>query len=199
MSEFNLDDIKIIVGLGNPGTEYEQTRHNAGAMMLTYLQNQWNFPEFKHDKYSNAMLSKGTGDRGQGTGRERVANASATSTLYPVPCTLVFPHTFMNESGQSVAYLMEKEHLQPEQLLVLHDDKDFNFEELKLQKEISSAGHKGVQSIIDCLGTSNFWRLRIGIGPVPEPMTTDIFVLQKFNTDETKKLDSIFQRAVELI
>ena len=179
MPELNLVDFRMIVGLGNPGSEYETTRHNAGAMLLGYLRTQWNFPEFKHDKYSNAMLSKGTLNNNQ--------------------ITLVFPHTFMNESGTSVAYLMEKEHLQPEQLLVIHDDKDFNFEELKLQKELSSAGHKGVQSIIDCLGTSNFWRLRIGIGPVQEPLTTDVFVLQKFTANETNKLESIFQRAVELI
>jgi len=199
MSDFNLKDIRIIVGLGNPGSEYEQTRHNAGALLLEFLRKQWNFPEFKHDKYSNAMLSKGTGDRVQGTDRERFVGSPKASSLFPVPCTLVFPHTFMNESGTSVTYLMEKEQLQPEQLLVLHDDKDINFEELKLQKDISSAGHKGVQSIIDCLGTSNFWRLRIGVGPVPEPLTTDIFVLQKFSADEIEKLNNIFSKATELI
>jgi PTH1 family peptidyl-tRNA hydrolase len=179
MSEFNLDEIKIVVGLGNPGTEYENTRHNAGAMLLEYLREKWEFPEFKHDKYSNAMLSKGTRNGNQ--------------------VVLVFPHTYMNESGKSVAYLMEKELLQPSQLLVLHDDKDFLFEEIKLQKEISSAGHKGVQSIIDSLETSNFWRLRIGIGPVPEPLTTDIFVLQKFTTEEITKLESIFDNATKIL
>ena len=197
MSEFNLSDIKLIVGLGNPGSEYELTRHNAGAMLLEFLRKQWNFPEFKHDKYSNAMLSRG--DRHQGTGYRTNDTNASSSSLSPEPCTLVFPHTFMNESGKSVAYLMEKEHLQPEQLLVLNDDKDFNFEELKLQKEISSAGHKGVQSIIDCIGTNNFWRLRIGIGPVPAPMTTDVFVLQKFTAEETVKLDYVFERATNLI
>lgn len=179
MSDFKLDDIQIIVGLGNPGSEYETTRHNAGALFLEYLQKQWNFPEFKHDKYSNAMISKGV--------------------LKEKQVLLVFPHTFMNESGKSIAYLMEKEQLQPQQLLVLHDDKDFNFEELKLQKEISSAGHKGVQSTIDCLGTSNFWRLRIGIGPVPEPLTTDVFVLQKFTPEEGVKLESIFEKTLALL
>jgi PTH1 family peptidyl-tRNA hydrolase len=174
MSEFILDDIRIIVGLGNPGDEYKNTRHNAGALLLDCLQKQWIFPEFKHDKYSNAMISRGT------------------YHLHPTPHLLVFPHTFMNESGTSVAYLIEKEQLQPEQLLVLHDDKDINLGEIRLQKEISSAGHKGVQSIIDCLGTSNFWRLRIGIGPVPAPQTTDIFVLEKFSNNEIVELDKIF-------
>jgi len=161
----------LIVGLGNPGEEYLFTRHNAGARLLEHLKNVWEFPDFKFDKYNEALVSKNNHH------------------------SFIFPQTFMNESGRSVSNTMKKENISPEQLLVLHDDKDFSFGEIKLQKDISSAGHKGVQSIIDTLGTNNFWRLRIGIGPVPEFIPTEDFVLQKFLDTELEKMPEIFQSA----
>jgi len=165
----------LIVGLGNPGEEYAMTRHNAGAMLLEYIRSNWSFLDFKLDKYTEALTSK-----------------SSDSILS-------FPQTFMNESGKSVSSMMKKENISPEQLLVLHDDKDFSFGEIKLQKEISSAGHKGVQSIIDTLGTNNFWRLRIGIGPVPEFIPTEDFVLQKFSDSELEKIPEVFQASKQKI
>jgi PTH1 family peptidyl-tRNA hydrolase len=165
----------LIVGLGNPGKEYAITRHNAGEMLLEYLRNDWGFPELKLDKYTEALTSKDD------------------NTI------LSFPQTFMNESGKSVLSIMKKENISSEQLLVLHDDKDFSFGEIKLQKDISSAGHKGVQSIIDTIGTNSFWRLRIGIGPVPEFLLTEDFVLQNFLDTELKKMPEIFQASKQKI
>jgi PTH1 family peptidyl-tRNA hydrolase len=169
----------LIVGLGNPGEKYSKTRHNAGAMLLEYLRKNWNFPDFKFDKYTEALISKNN------------VSSPADSVI------LSFPQTFMNESGKSVSNIMEKENISLEQLLVLHDDKDFSFGEIKLQKDISSAGHKGVQSIIDTIGTNSFWRLRIGIGPVPVPLPTEEFVLQDFIFPEeyTELRLKIFQEA----
>lgn len=167
----------LIVGLGNPGEKYTNTRHNAGAMLLEHLKNEWDLPDFKLDKYNEAVTSKGN-------------NIFSTDLL-----TLSFPQTFMNESGKSVSNTIKKENISTEKLLVLHDDKDISFGEIRLQKEISSAGHKGVQSIIDALGTNSFWRLRVGIGPVPEFIPTEDFVLQNFSADELEKMPEFFQNA----
>lgn len=176
MSDFKSDEIKLIVGLGNPDEEYTFTRHNTGAIFLSYLREKLQFPDFIFDKYADAVVS--------------VGNFKETRKI------LVFPHTYMNNSGTSVGYIMEKEHIIPEQILILHDDKDINFGDYRLQKSVSSAGHKGVQSIIDTVGTNIFWRLRIGIGPVPPPLTTDIFVLQKFSTQEIETLSNVFETAI---
>lgn len=151
---------RIIVGLGNPGEEYENTRHNAGAMALVYAARSFGLPEFKFDKYSNALTTKD---------EENV---------------FVIPQTFMNLSGKTVSFLMNKEIIPVDKILVLHDDKDIALGESPLQKDRSSAGHKGVQSIIDLIGTQNFSRIRIGIGPVPGKIETDAFVLQKFSEEE---------------
>lgn len=167
----------LIVGLGNPGKEYITTRHNAGAIFLEFLRNEWNFPDFKVDKYSDSLISK------------------KNSVFSSHSVVLSFPQTYMNESGKSVLNIMGKENITPEQLLVLHDDKDFSLGEVQLKKEISSAGHKGVQSIINYIDTNSFWRLRIGTGPVPEFIQTEEFVLQNFLDTELEKMPEIFQTA----
>lgn len=174
------DNFKLIVGLGNPGEEYESTRHNAGAMFLDYLANKYGLSAFKPDKYSDALIT---------TGVKNIPGEQTETLLF------VFPQTFMNESGRSVKYLADKNGIKPENILVVHDDKDIPLGELKLQKGISSAGHKGVQSVIDQTKTNGFWRLRIGIGPVPEGVSTDTFVLQKFTKEETIKIGEIFNEA----
>ncbi len=169
-------DIKFVVGLGNPGSQYEETRHNAGAMFLAYLQKQLNLPVFKFDKYANALISS----------NEKM--------------NLVFPQTYMNLSGEAVTSLKDKRGLAAENILVVHDEKDIPFGEIRFQRAISSAGHNGVQSVIDHLNTNIFWRLRIGIGPVPANLTTDVFVLQKFSSEELNVLrEKVFYEGYEKI
>jgi len=100
---------------------------------------------------------------------------------------------FMNDSGREVKKLLTINHLPFTSLLVVHDDMDLPLGKFKLQFGRSAAGHKGVQSIIDALGTKGFWRLRIGIGPPPVGMPGDNFVLEKFTPQELK----ILQRTLE--
>ncbi len=151
---------RLIIGLGNPGIEYDNTRHNAGAMALSYATQSLGLPEFKFDKYSNSFITKDSENM------------------------FVFPQTFMNLSGKTVSFLMAKEIISIDNILVLHDDKDIALGESPIQRNRSSAGHKGVQSIIDSIGSQDFHRIRIGIGPLPEKIETDAFVLQKFTQEE---------------
>ncbi len=108
------------------------------------------------------------------------------------------PDSFMNNSGKIVREYLAYEKMSPENLIVIHDDIDLPFETVKVSKDSSSAGHKGVQSIIDELKTKDFVRIRIGIKPTHEVNTTD-FVLKNFGKAEEEKLPEIIKKAVEEI
>lgn len=111
---------------------------------------------------------------------------------------LAKPKTFMNLSGQAVAALLKFYKLNPEtDLLIVSDDKDMVFGKLRLRDEGSSGGHKGLQSIIDSLGTEKFHRLKFGVGHENQGIPTDAFVLQKFDSDEEKALPELIVKAVE--
>ncbi len=108
------------------------------------------------------------------------------------------PQTFMNNSGQAVSKKMSK--LNPEKLIVVHDDIDLPLGTIRISKNKSSAGHKGVQSIIDQLGTQQFTRIRIGIQPSDKkPQNTDKFVLEKFSKQEKKIIKLTIEQAVEIV
>ena len=133
-----------ICGLGNPGPEYEHTRHNAGrsAVLLFSLDN--DFPPFVKDKKLRALVSKGT-----------IGKSSITALL---------PQTFMNTSGSTAKNIgLKNKKRIAESLLVVHDDLDLPLETIRIVKNRGSAGHKGVESIIRALGTRDFTRVRIGI------------------------------------
>lgn len=170
----------LLVGLGNPGTKYEHTRHNAGAWLLDVLRTTWELPAWQSDTRANALVS-----RGQFPG-------TSTSLL------LAFPQTFMNESGQAVHALLRFFRIPLDRLIVLHDEKDLHLGELKLQRNRSAAGHKGVQSVIDAVGSQDFWRLRIGVGVAEQTQPTDQFVLAPFGKDEQDLLSSsIFPKGIK--
>lgn len=164
----------IFIGLGNPGKEYEQTRHNVGYMVVDKLVNRLNGSKWKKER--GVAWSK-IGDH-----------------------LVVKPQEFMNLSGASIKSFLTYKHLDAEQLLVVHDDVDFPLGEIHEQLNRSAGGHNGVQSIIDALGTQNFRRLRIGIGSNREVnLPAEVYVLQKFTDDENKVMDTAVDRAVELL
>lgn len=180
--------MRIIVGLGNPGTKYEQTRHNAGFMLVDELARQKNLAWHEHKKFKAEIAEDG-------------------DTI------LVKPLTFMNNSGESVAAIMRYYKLLPKTifgtkkdadlasiLTVAHDELDIAFGNFKITSNSSGAGHNGVQSIIAHLKTKNFTRVKIGIDiPGRRVMPSDKFVLQKFSEEETVKLGKLLQEINEKI
>lgn len=185
--------MKLIIGLGNPGKEYEKTRHNVGFMVVETLGKELGFSNWKLEKKLEAEVCRGF-------------IASCCEDVI-----LVKPQTFMNKSGQSVKLLTTHYVLRPTDLLVLHDDLDLELGTLKLSHGSGSAGHNGVQSIIDALGTKDFWRLRIGIGPRTQSPSLKIreggegyddtakFVLKPFSRAEQPKLKKSIADAVAAI
>ncbi|MFA5744789.1 MAG: aminoacyl-tRNA hydrolase [Candidatus Paceibacterota bacterium] len=135
----------VIVGLGNPGKEYEKTRHNAGRSVVELLSKQEGLDSFVFNKTSNALVTKGTIEG------EKV--------------TLVLPETMMNNSGKAVSALV-KSPKAAKNLLVIHDDLDLPLGTLKMVFGRGSGGHKGVESIMRAIKTKDFARLRVGISAV---------------------------------
>lgn len=158
----------LIIGLGNPGTKYEKTRHNIGFILCDFFTGQWNFPPYTYEKKFLAEIS--------------------SEVLYGEKILLVKPQTFMNLSGTSVQSLVDYFKVPQENILLIHDDKDLSFGEIRIATDSSSAGHKGVQNIFNTLKTQKIQRIRIGVGPVPEGTSTENYVLDSFTQEESEKL-----------
>ncbi|MFH1289984.1 MAG: aminoacyl-tRNA hydrolase [Nanoarchaeota archaeon] len=166
----------LIVGLGNPGKKYETTRHNVGFLALNEFQKGCGFPEFTPSKKHSSLISEGI--------------------LSKAKVVLAKPQTFMNNSGKAVKSLIKNYKLKTTNLLVVHDDIDIPLGEVRVSKNRGSAGHKGVESIIQSLGTKNFTRIRIGIQPVKgKPKNVETFVLKKFSKQELIILQPAIQKA----
>ena len=170
--------MKLIIGLGNSGEKYKKTRHNLGFLMVDYLAagDKW-----KKSKKANCLYIK------KQIGLEEVE--------------LIKPLTFMNSSGKTVNYLQKKHRLKPKDILIIHDEIDLLLGEIRIQQGRGAAGHKGVQSIIDQLGTKDFTRLRIGIRPTNQEtiIDTEKFVLEKFTAEEEKIVHQTIERAAQMI
>lgn len=162
--------MKCIVGLGNPGKDYEKTRHNAGFLALDFLRDELNFPEFESSKHFG-VISEGMI---QG---ERIV--------------LLKPTTYMNASGKSVASLLTFYKLWAEDLLIISDDIDQDFGKIRYREKGTSGGQNGVKSIIETLGTENITRIKIGIGRDDRYEVSD-WVLSKFSKNELETLKHIF-------
>jgi PTH1 family peptidyl-tRNA hydrolase len=177
MSEPTPDAWLLIVGLGNPGKKYAANRHNAGFHCLDRLAeaHQLAFDE-KRDK---AELARG-----------RVAGRRAV---------LAKPQTYMNDSGQAVGALARFFKVAPEDVLVIYDDLDLPQGLIRLRPRGSSGGHRGIESIIEHLGTSEFPRLRVGIGRPPGRMEPKAYVLQDFDGAERETMDEVYARALAAI
>lgn len=167
--------MKLIVGLGNPGKEYERSRHNVGWVALDLLaeNDSWSTSKKAQANY----LKKEIAD-------ERVE--------------LLKPNAFMNNSGVAVAYAAKKHELALADIIIIHDDKDIPLGETRVQKGRGGAGHNGVQSIIDNLGSNNFWRIRIGVAPADHTISdTADFVLGKFTKEEQRQLRSVLDHVIQ--
>lgn len=170
--------IRLIVGLGNPGPEYEQTRHNAGFWLVDQLASSG----LQRDKNFNALVAK--------------------TKIAAEDVWLLQPQTFMNRSGQSVGALCRFYKLTPDQVLVVHDELDLDPGIAKLKKGGSSGGHNGLKDITAALGTQDYWRLRLGIG---HPRTLNLqhgvadFVLHRPRKEEQPLIDEAIARSVQII
>lgn len=167
----------MIVGLGNPGREYRENRHNVGFMVIDALAEKFGITPGKVK--SKAILGEG-----------RVGG---------IRVVLVKPQTFMNLSGQAVASLVKFYKIPLDRMLVIHDDLDLPLGTLRLRPGGGSGGQKGIASIIERLGTQEFPRMRVGIGRPPGRMDPADYVLQDFSKQDKDELTFLFQRAVDAV
>jgi len=165
----------LIVGLGNPEEKYKGTRHNLGFCLVNKFAEINDFPDFRLDKKSNALIAE----------KDDIVLAK--------------PQTFMNNSGKSIKQLLSEFNLPCSSLFVVHDEADLSLGEIKVSRESSSAGHKGVQSIIDEIKTKDFTRIRVGIDSEDESFKNkdlEEAVLKKFSVKEKEILE---QRMDEIL
>jgi PTH1 family peptidyl-tRNA hydrolase len=169
--------LKLIIGLGNPGSKYQSTRHNIGFLALDKIAS-------SHDI---AVSLKGF-DAWYGKGK-----------ISDTPVLLAKPQTFMNISGVSVRKLVDYFKIDLEDIIVVHDDIDLPFNTIRLKSGGGHAGHKGIISIIDDLDDPAFMRVRIGIGKPPDRITVERYVLEPFTDDEMKLLPHITETASDAV
>jgi len=167
----------MVVGLGNPGREYRDTRHNIGFMVIDSLAEKF---DIKLSRVQNKAIT--------GSGNREGARI-----------ILVKPQTFMNLSGQAVASLVRFYKIQNENLIVAHDDVDLPFGTIRMRPGGGSAGQKGIASIINLMGTQDFARLRMGVGRPPGRMDAASYVLQSFSEKDKEILNPFLDRAVEAL
>ncbi len=168
--------MRLVVGLGNPGREYEATRHNAGF---------W----FVH----RVADAHGAGLRMEPRFHGLVARVSARGR----ECWLLEPSTFMNASGRSVAALARFYKIEPQEMLVVHDELDLPPGGVKLKKGGGAAGHNGLKDIIAHLG-ADFWRLRIGVGHPGDRAQVINYVLEKPRKEEDDAIDAAIDRGLDV-
>ncbi len=168
--------IKLIVGLGNPGTRYAHNRHNVGFMIVAQFAHLHSF-DFKRKKF-NAQIADGA--------------------IAGVRVLIAKPQAYMNASGEAVSKLFRYYKVEPHDLLVVYDDLDLPVGKIRLRADGSSGGHHGMESIIARIGTTDFPRMRIGIGR-PNPDADIDHVLSDFAEEERVVMDETVERAVEVV
>jgi PTH1 family peptidyl-tRNA hydrolase len=173
-----MEDIFLIVGLGNPGAEYAQTRHNAGFLLVEKLAGKWKAGWSNERKFVS-----------------RVAKAEHNGKKF----LLCEPQTFMNLSGESVGALVSFYQLPLVKILVAVDDADLPLGEIRLRKSGSSGGHHGLESIEQHLASREFARLRIGIGRKDSSRQIANYVLGKFEKSESGLLEKVLERAADQV
>ncbi|HLX22049.1 MAG TPA: aminoacyl-tRNA hydrolase [Usitatibacter sp.] len=173
-----MEDIRLIVGLGNPGKKYDLTRHNAGFWWVDSIAGARKAHWSKEAKFHGwtARVDEGGHD-----------------------FNLLKPNTYMNESGRSVAAVMRFYKIEPAQMLVVHDELDLPPGTVKLKKGGGAGGHNGLTDIIEALDTKEFWRLRVGIGhPGHKDLVAD-YVLHEPRREEHDLIEPAFTRSLELL
>ncbi|MGK5018194.1 aminoacyl-tRNA hydrolase [Janthinobacterium sp. HLS12-2] len=174
--------IRLIVGLGNPGPEYEQTRHNAGFWLLDNLANSLPGTRLQRDSRYNAMLAK--------------------TSIAGKEVWLLEPLTFMNRSGQSVGALARFFKIAADEVLVVHDELDLMPGIARLKKGGSAGGHNGLKDITAALGTQDYWRLRLGIG---HPRTLSLqqqvadFVLHRPRREDQELIEQAIEKSLQVM
>ncbi len=169
--------MKLIVGLGNPGSEYAKTRHNVGFMLIDALAEHLNVNLWK-DKF-NAQIAETR------IGTEKIL--------------LVKPQTYMNNSGEAVGLLMRWYKLKPEDIIVAHDDMDISAGAIRIRKKGSSGGHNGIKSLISHVGSENFARVRLGIGRPLPGWTVVNHVLAPFPAKDKVEVDKAIKYLIPAI
>lgn len=170
----------LIIGLGNPGKEYENTRHNTGRMVLEMFRRKSDLPDWKEDKKIKSLVSK----KGK--------------------INLLLPETFMNKSGETVSKIIKNKKAVGD-LMVIHDDLDLPLGRFKISFNRGAGGHRGVQSIVKALKTEAFARIRVGISPKKKPAGEKAvidFILGKYKPAELeifKKTAKKISEAIEMI
>ncbi len=164
-----------IVGLGNPGSKYAFTPHNVGFMVCDLLSLFFNF-HFNNDSKCQGLVGK--------------------FQIEDRDVAVLKPLTFMNLSGVSVASFLKNHSLTPQNLIVIHDDIDLPLGRLRIRKNSSSGGHRGVESIIEHLGTRDFIRVKIGVGRRGDP---SLYVLSEFDTSELEVVRNTIEKAKEAV
>lgn len=174
--------IRLIVGLGNPGPEYELTRHNAGFWLVNKLAGSLPHCSLRRDVKMNALTAK--------------------TTIADKQVWLLEPQTYMNRSGLSVGALARFFNIAAEEILVVHDELDFDPGVVKLKKGGSAGGHNGLRDITAALGTQDYWRLRIGIGH-PRHLNSQQavvdFVLHRPRKEEHVLIDEAIEKSLTII
>ncbi len=175
--------MKLIVGLGNPGEQYIGTRHNLGFLVLDEYARKHIEPNWENDKKAKSEIIKHK------------------------DIILARPQTYMNNSGQAVAKLVSYYKIKPEDLVVIHDELDLVLGKIKMRLGGAAAGHHGVESIINALGTDKFIRIRLGIGNLRsqsaerggQHFNVDHFVVEPFVPQEKSKVKSMLKQTVKAI
>jgi len=166
----------LIVGLGNPGKKYAETRHNVGFMAIKNISDKFDIKNV--DKDCESLIAKG-----------EINNNKVL---------LAQPLTYMNRSGRAVKKLADKYDINLDNIIVIYDDLDLPAGKLRIKKSGSSGGHKGLQSIMDHFDTNQIKRIRIGIGRPIDLEITD-YVLQQFNNEQKKEINKVFESIDKII
>ncbi|RHM60853.1 MULTISPECIES: aminoacyl-tRNA hydrolase [Coprobacillaceae] len=168
--------MKLIIGLGNPGNQYQGTRHNVGFMVLDQLANKWNV-NINQDKFKGLYVK---------------TNYQGEAVI------LLKPQTYMNLSGESVRQVMDFYKIEREDIIVIYDDLDMPVGKLRLREKGSAGGHNGIKSIISHVGGQDFKRIRVGIERSKVIPVVD-YVLGKFTKEQKPFIDQGIHQAVEAI
>lgn len=177
---YGMNKSLLIVGLGNPGKKYDSTRHNVGFMCLD---------EFARKNEFEPWVNK-----------TDMKCLTAVKTVGDTRVILVKPQTFMNLNGEAVQAIFHFYKLSLDQVIVVHDELDIDFGQIRTRRGGSSAGHNGIKSLTKHLGSEDYGRVRIGIGPkTPAEMDSADYVLQKFSTKEQSDLPKLTREVAALL
>lgn len=167
----------MVIGLGNPGKKYADTRHNVGYTVVKRVAEQWKV-KFNQRRYSSKIA---------------VGSKEGEKVM------LILPHTYMNRSGQAVKQVMEGEKILPHRVVVIYDDLDLSLGTIRIRERGSAGSHKGMKSIVEETGSTEFPRIRVGIGPLPPQEEATSFVLSSFSKKEKTLLEKSLSQAEDAL